>query len=255
MLEIHNLTSGYSGKNILTQFSATIRAQQITVLLGPNGCGKSTLLKSICGILPPKEGQILWQQQDFRQLSPKQLAQTVAYLAQSRRVPDITVRQLVLHGRFPYLSYPRKYRKIDQEIADSVMEKMHISHLAEKSLASLSGGQRQKTYIAMALAQDTPIILLDEPTTYLDVNHQLQTMEQAKQLRADGKTVVMVLHDLNQALQIADEVILMNRGNLVMQGTPEEIYDSGKLNQVFSVGIRRFPTDYGWQYYWEGDSQ
>lgn len=253
MLEIRNLCAGYPGKVILPNFSAGIPEGQITVLLGPNGCGKSTLLKSICGILPAKGGQILLQGQDLRQLPPRDLARTVAYLSQSRRVPEITVRQLVLHGRFPYLGYPRKYRKIDHQITDAALEKMHLSHLADASLSSLSGGQRQKVYIAMALAQDTPVVLLDEPTTYLDVRHQLQIMEEARQLRSAEKTVVMVLHDLNQALQIADRVILMDRGSLVIQGTAEEVYACGKLDSVFGVGVRRMLTDYGWQYYWEGE--
>ena len=253
MLEIRTLSAGYSGNTVLNHFHASIPEQKITVLLGPNGCGKSTLLKAICGILPAKEGQILLQGQDLRLLPPRELAKTVAYLAQSRRVPDITVRQLVLHGRFPYLSYPRKYRKLDQDITDAALEKMHISHLADTSLTALSGGQRQTVYIAMALAQDTPIVLLDEPTTYLDVRHQLQIMEEARELRREGKTVLMVLHDLNQALQVADEVLLMKQGECMIQGTPEAVFNSKKMDRVFGVNIRRIPTERGWQYYWEGE--
>lgn len=251
MLEIRDLTTGYPGKPVLEHFSASIPEGSVTAILGPNGCGKSTLLKAISGLLPIKKGQILWDSQDLGKLSSSERARTVACLPQNRRIPDITVQQLVLHGRFPYVSYPRRYRSLDLEITQQAMETLHIAHLAEKPLASLSGGQQQRVYIAMALAQDTPLVLLDEPTTYLDVHHQLQILSLARLLRHRGKTVVMVLHDLNQALQNADRILLLDQGRLMAQGTPEEVFASGMLDPVFGVSVCRVSFESGWQYYWK----
>ena len=186
MLEIHDLCGGYGQKTVLRDVSFSAPAGRITAILGPNGCGKSTLLKMICGILPAASGIVSLDGQDLQKLPASQIAQKAAYLAQNRQIPDITVGRLVLHGRFPYLSYPRRYRREDYRVAEKVMEQMQIQDLAETHLSQLSGGQQQKAYIAMALAQDTGVILLDEPTTYLDVAYQLQLLRQAKDLAKSG---------------------------------------------------------------------
>lgn len=251
MLEVKKLTAGYPDKQVLRDISLSIPAGKVSVLLGPNGCGKSTLLKALCGILPTESGQVLLNGEDILAQQPRQLAQKVAYLAQSRQVPDITAYKLVLHGRFPYLGYPRRYRKEDHAIARKAMEQMGIWELADTLLENLSGGQRQKVYIAMALAQDTPVILLDEPTTYLDISHQLQLMQQARQLAGQGKTVLMIIHDLPHAFQSADKVILMDKGAIVAHGTPEEIYSAGCADKVFRIKLRRAETPSGWRYYCE----
>ena len=251
MIDIQNLTAGYPGKPVLQDISLTIPAGQVTVIAGPNGCGKSTLLKTLCGILPPGSGIVTVAGKALATYGRQELARTVAYLAQSRQVPDITARRLVLHGRFPYLSYPRRYRPEDLRITQAAMARMGIEDLGDTPLATLSGGQRQKVYLAMALAQDTPVILLDEPTTYLDVAHQLQMMAQAKQLCREGKTVVMVLHDLSQALQSADHLVVLDRGRVIRHGTPEEIYRSQCLEEVFQVHLGRIETNAGWRYYYE----
>ena len=251
MLEIRNLDAGYPGKPVLKDISLDIPTGKITVILGPNGCGKSTLLKALCGILDLSGGRILLEGEELTGLPPKLLARKVAYLAQNRQIPDITVRRLVLHGRFPYLSYPRHYRPEDHAAAQAAMDQMGISALAETPLNRLSGGQRQKVYIAMALAQNTPVILLDEPTTYLDVAHQMQMMDQARALSAQGKTVVMVIHDLSHALRTADRIVLMDAGRVAAQGTPEEVYASGRLDAVFGIKLNRVRTGTGWHYYCE----
>lgn len=249
VLEIRNLRSGYGAKTILQDVSLDAHAGQITVILGPNGCGKSTLLKTICGILPAAAGQVRLDGQDLLALPSNQTAQKVAYLAQNRQVPDITVGRLVLHGRFPYLSYPRRYRAEDLAAARQAMERMGILELKEESLSRLSGGQRQKAYIAMALAQDTSVILLDEPTTYLDVAHQMQMLRQARALAHAGKHVVMVLHDLTHALEIADQVVLMAKGGVIMQGEPERIFESGALENAFGVQVARVQIGAKWRYF------
>lgn len=249
MLEIKNLCAGYAGKPVLENVSVSIPSGQVTVVLGPNGCGKSTLLKALCGILRVTEGKVMLDGQSILPLPRKQLAQKIAFLAQNRQIPDITVRRLVLHGRFPYLSYPRHYRPEDHTATKAAMEQMGIVDLADMPLTQLSGGQRQKAYIAMALAQDTPVIVLDEPTTYLDISHQMQMMRLAKDLSSQGKTVVMVIHDLSHAMQVADRVVLMDGGCVITQGTPEAVFASGRLNAVFGVKLCRVKTGSGWQYY------
>ena len=251
MVEIRQLCAGYHDRRVLNGMDLTIPGGKLTVILGPNGCGKSTLLKVLCGILPVESGEILLDGENAKTFSQRALAQRVAYLAQSRHVPDITVRRLVLHGRFPYLGYPRRYRKEDYAHADRAMEAMGISDLADTPLQNLSGGQRQKVYIAMALAQDTPVVLLDEPTTYLDISHQLQMMDHARSLTEQGKTVVMILHDLPHAFRTADHMVLMENGTVSVEGTPEEIYASGAVDRIFAVKLGRAQTDDGWRYFCE----
>lgn len=250
MLEIRNLSAGYPGQPVLSDIHLAFPKGQVTVIAGPNGCGKTTLLKALAGTLDAR-GEILLDGQALTGLSSRELAQKIAYLPQNRSVPEITVKRLVLHGRFPYLCYPRQYRKEDHAAADAAMEAMGISPLAERTMVSLSGGQRQKVYIAMALAQDTPVVLLDEPTSFLDIAHQMQLMAQAKELALAGKTVVLVLHDLTLALEYADHLVILSEGRVACQGDGESVFASGKLGAVFGVGISRTLTPEGWKYYYE----
>ena len=251
MLEIRNLTVGYGAKPVLNNLSLDIPGGQVTVVIGPNGCGKSTLLKALAGILPAT-GTVTLDGMELLSLPARQRAQRIACLPQSRSVPEITARRLVLHGRFPYLSYPRRYSKADLAIADAALEKLGITGLAERSLTTLSGGQRQKVYIAMALAQDTPVVLLDEPNTFLDIAHQLQLMQQARALAAEGKTAVLVLHDLSMALEYADSLAVLYDGRCPFQGSSEEVFLSGILDAAFGVQVQRAETPAGWKYYFSG---
>lgn len=251
MIELQNVSSGYPGTPVLSDISFIIPKGKVTVILGPNGCGKSTLLKAIIRINPHTSGKILVDGMDISTITSQELARKVTYMAQNRQIPGITAMQMVLHGRFPYLSYPRHYRQEDKRIAKESLEKLNILDLQNISMSKLSGGQRQKVYIAMALAQDTPVVLMDEPTTFLDVSHQLQTMQQARFLADSGKTVVMVLHDLPLAMQTADYLAVMEKGKLVCFGESEEVFTSGCLNRVFGVNVNRFYTEKGWQYYYE----
>lgn len=249
MLEIRKLSAGYPGNPVLQDVSLDLAHGAVTVIAGPNGCGKSTLLKTLAGILPAA-GSVTLGGRELLGLPGRELAKQVAFLPQNRQIPEIPVKQLVLHGRFPYLSYPRRYRRSDEQIAQRAMEQMGVADLADRSLTTLSGGQRQKVYIAMALAQDTPVVLLDEPNTFLDIAHQLQLMRYARTLAAGGKTVVMVLHDLAMALDCADSLVLLSEGRCLFQGSPEEAFRSGKLSGVFGVQIRRMHTSDGWKYYY-----
>lgn len=248
MIEIRELCAGYGEKDVLQNINLTIERGQVTALVGPNGCGKSTLLKTLVGILKKRSGEIRIDDMDLCQMTPQQLARRVAYLPQNRQVPDITVFRMTLHGRFAHLGYPRRYRKTDLEAAQAALERVGMAEQAEEMMNRLSGGQQQKVYLAMALAQDADAILLDEPTTYLDIAYQLKTLEMARELAAAGKAVVLILHDLSQALGMADRVIVLEDGRVVQTGTPEEVFDSGCLDNVFDIRVKRVSIDEGRQY-------
>ena len=250
MIELKNLSAGYGGRDVVHDVTLSFRPGRVLALLGPNGCGKSTLLRTVLGLSPKSGGEVLMDGVPLESLSPRERALKAAYLAQSRTVPNITARKMVLHGRFPHLSYPRRYRKEDYEAVDRALNWADAQDIAHCHMGELSGGQRQKIYLAMALAQDAPAILMDEPTTFLDVGHQLEVMAVARRLAQEGRAVVMVLHDLPLALRGADDAALLSGGRLVMHGTAEEVYASGELDRVFGVALRRVEADGRWQYYY-----
>lgn len=250
MVEVRELSAGYGGQAVLRNVTMAFPTGKVLALLGPNGCGKSTLIKTALGLLPKLGGEVLIDGVSTKTLTPRQIAQRATYLAQTRNVPSITARRMVLHGRFPYLSYPRRYRPEDHAIAQRALEWADAAELAERSMQSLSGGQRQKVYVAMALAQDTETVFMDEPTTYLDVKHQIEVMAVARRLAEQGRSVVAVLHDLCLAMRTADVVAVLWEGRLCQVGTPEEVFTSGVLNRVFGVAVKRVWTESGWQYYY-----
>ena len=239
MLNLQHLSAGYGEKTILHDISLSFPAGTVTAILGPNGCGKSTLLRAAAGLIPLSAGTVTVD-------GP--VARAIAYLPQSRPVPDMTAQQLVLHGRFPWLSWPRRYREKDIAIARAAMDRLGIGEFADRPLGELSGGTRQKCFLAMALAQEAPTLLLDEPTSFLDVGHQLKLMALCRCLASEGKAVALVLHDLPLALQWADRVAVMDQGRMLALGTPEEIWSSGILDRVFGVEVRRLENDGGTQY-------
>ncbi len=250
MIELHGLCAGYPGREVLHDISLDFTPGKVLCLLGPNGCGKSTLLRTANGLLPVSGGQVLLDGSPIERCSPREIALRVAYLPQSRAVPNITARRMVLHGRFPHLGYPRRYRAEDRAAAQQALEWVDAADIAARLLPELSGGQRQKVYLAMALAQDTKTILMDEPTTYLDVRHQLEVMALARRLAEQGRAVVMVLHDLCLAMQSADEIAVLSEGRLIQAGTPEALYAAGVLDRVMGVTIGRTAAGNGWRYYY-----
>ena len=251
MIALRQLRAGYPGRLVLEDVSLDFRPGEVLAILGPNGCGKSTLLRTANGLLPKLEGEILVDVRSITKMSAKEVAQKIAYLPQSRMVPSITAGRMVLHGRFPYLSYPRRYRAEDHAMVRRALDWVGASELADRTLAELSGGQRQKVYLAMALAQDTETVLMDEPTTYLDVSCQLEVMALARRLAEEGRAVVMVLHDLTLALRYAHRAALFCAGRLERTGTPEELYESRALEPVMGVSLGRVETEAGWRYFYQ----
>ncbi len=249
MIELQGLCVGHPGQAVLENITLSFQPGQVLILLGPNGCGKSTLLRTAMGLQPKTGGQVLLDGVPREKRSAREIARKAAYLAQSRTVPNITARRMVLHGRFPYLTFPRRYRPQDHEAARRALEWADASDVADRPMQELSGGQRQKVYLAMALAQDTETILMDEPTTYLDVGHQLDVMDVARRLAGQGKAVVVVLHDLCLAMRSADEIAVLSEGRLAALGTPEAVYASGILDKVFAIKLGRMETETGFQYY------
>ena len=237
-----NLTVRYGTQIVLDNLSLALPAGKITALLGPNGCGKSTLLNCFSRLLAPESGTVLLNDNPINGFSPRQLARRLALLPQHHLTPEgITVRELVSYGRSPWLSLWGRLSAEDNARVNVAMSQTQTHHLADKRLTVLSGGQRQRAFLAMVLAQNTPVVLLDEPTTYLDINHQVDLMRLMGELRTQGKTVVAVLHDLNQASRYCDQLVVMANGHVMAQGTPEEVMTPGLLRTVFSVEAEIHP--------------
>lgn len=250
MIELKNVSSGYGGRPVVRNVTMDFPSGQVTVLLGPNGSGKSTLVKTALGLLPTLEGQVLYDGQNIRELTPRSIAQKAAWLTQSRDTPSIQALKMVLHGRFPYSGYPRSYSREDYAIARSAMETTGSLPYEEENVRTLSGGQRQSVYLAMTLAQNTPTVFMDEPTTFLDIRRQLEILRTARALASQGKAVVLVLHDIGLALERADRVAVLREGKLRCWDEPGRVYDSGVLEEVFGVGIQRMDTPHGVRYYY-----
>ena len=237
MLEFKNITSGYGKSPFLKDISVSFEKGRLTSVIGPNGSGKSTLLKTAVGIVTPDSGELFADGESLTKMKHKETARIIAYLSQGKGTPDMTVEQLVLHGRFPHLGYPRRYNEKDRRAAFDAMEKTGVADYADRNLSSLSGGMRQNVYIAMALAQATDYILLDEPTTYLDISHQLGLMNTLRGLADSGKGIVTVLHDLPLAFTFSDRIIVMNEGKIVADSTPDKVYNSDIIKSVFDITL------------------
>ena len=249
MIVLKDVSAGYGGKAVVSHVDLEFRPGEVLVLLGPNGSGKTTLLKAALGLIPAMDGEILYNGQNTRTMKAKQIARQAAYLTQSRNTPSITALKLVLHGRFPYISYPRSYSDLDRSLARKAMEETETSPFENTNVTLLSGGQRQGVYLAMTLAQDTETVFMDEPTTYLDIGRRLRTLRTARELAASGKAVVLVLHDLDLALRCADRIAVLREGKLLGVDSPEGIYESGILGEAFGVEVHRMDTPHGPQYY------
>lgn len=248
MIEIKDLSFGYGKNHILKNFSACFEKGKLTSVIGTNGSGKSTLLKTIIGILAPDSGDIFVDGTSLSSLKCQDIAKRISYLAQGKNTPDMTAFQMVLHGRFPHLNYPRRYSQKDRNIAYDAINRMGITDYADKSMASLSGGMRQNVYIAMALAQDTDYILLDEPTTYLDISHQLHLMKTLKSLAADGKGIITVMHDLPMAFNFSDRIAVVSCGKAAVCDFPEKVCQKGIIKDIFGIDLNYSPEEKNYYY-------
>ena len=235
-LQARGLSTGYDDRVIVKELDVDIPTGSFTVIIGPNGCGKSTLLRSLARLIKPFAGSVLLDGVDVSSVKTRDLATKIGLLPQSSIAPEgITVIDLVTRGRHPHQRMLQRWSRKDEEAVQAALERTRLTDLTTRVVDELSGGQRQRVWIAMALAQDTPLLLLDEPTTYLDISHQIDVLDLCSALQREGRTLVAVLHDLNQATRYATNLIAMKGGRIVAQGNPTEVVTADLVEEVFGV--------------------
>lgn len=240
VLRAERLTLGYGDRSVVHDLDLDIPEGKVTAIVGPNGCGKSTLLRGISRLLRPTDGRVLLGGRDVHRMPTKQVARAMALLPQHPVVPEgITVGELVARGRHPHHGLLRQWTRQDDEVVTEALELTGTYELVTREVAELSGGQRQRVWIAMVLAQHTDLMLLDEPTSFLDIAHQVEVLDLVRDLSLDrGTTVVMVLHDLAMAARYADHLVAMRGGRVVAQGGPREVVTAETVCDVFGITCR-----------------
>ena len=238
-----DLSLGYGGDDVVHHLDVEIPAGRITMIVGANACGKSTLLRGLARLLRPTGGEVVLDGTSLRELRSLDIAKVIGLLPQSPVAPDsITVADLVGRGRYPHQGWFRQWTSADEVAVQAALEATDTVDLAGRPLAELSGGQRQRVWVAMALAQDTDLLLLDEPTTFLDINHQVELLDLLTDLnRQRGTTIVIVLHDLNLACRYADHIIAMKQGTIVVEGPPRAVIDAAVVTDVFGLACEVAP--------------
>lgn len=236
-LEAKNLGLSYGSHYVFQELNLSIQQGKITVFIGSNGCGKSTLLRSMARLLKPEQGAVILDGHNIARLSTKEVAKRMALLPQGPSAPEgLTVLQLVKQGRYPYQSWLQQWSREDEKMVRRALEVTDMSELAERPVDSLSGGQRQRAWIAMTLAQDTDIILLDEPTTFLDMTHQIEVLDLLYELNeVDQRTIVMVLHDINLACRYAHHIVAIQNRRIYAEGAPEKVVTAEMIEAVFDM--------------------
>lgn len=236
-LEACGITIGYGERVISHELSLQLNAGEFLVILGANACGKSTLLKACARLINPSSGSIVVDGKELARYKSKELAKRLGYLPQKSHAPaGLTVRDLVARGRFSHQRVLQQHSEEDDVKVDAALKLAGVDSLADQLVDELSGGQQQRVWIALVLAQDTPLMLLDEPTTYLDVVHQLRVLDLCRHInRSQGKTVVLVLHDLNQAARYADRVVMMKQGSIAAMGTVDEVFTPETIFEVYGL--------------------
>lgn len=235
-LHADNVTLRYDERTISRNLSAAVPDGSFTVIVGPNACGKSTLLRALSRLLVPSAGQVILDGRSIADLAAKDVARRLGLLPQSSIAPEgITVADLVARGRYPHQSFLRQWSKADEEAVVAAMEATRVTDLSGRFVDELSGGQRQRVWVAMVLAQETPILLLDEPTTFLDIAHQIELLDLLADLNRQGRTIVAVLHDLNHACRYASHLIAMKDGAIIAEGKPGEIVSAQLIEDVFGL--------------------
>ena len=237
LLSAREVTVGYGGEPVLPSLSLDVLPGDFMVIVGPNGCGKSTLLKSLARVNRPSSGRIDLDGEDVHRMRGRQVARRISLLPQSAAAPEgITVAELVARGRHPHHTLLKQWSTSDEQAVAEALERTQLTALADTSVDSLSGGQRQRVWVAMVLAQDTEVILLDEPTTFLDIAHQYELLELFADLNAEGRTIVAVLHDLNQAARFASRLVVMRDGHIHGDGAPADVVTGDLVREVFGLG-------------------
>ena len=236
-IRVKRLSVAYENNLIIEDMNLSIPKGEISIIIGANGCGKSTLLKSIARVIKAKSGDIFINNKDIKKQKEKAIAKEVAFLPQGPICPNgITVRELVAYGRFPHQKMIGGLTIHDKEIIDWAIKETGLTEFREREVDSLSGGQRQRAWIAMVLAQETEIIMLDEPTTYLDMSYQLEVLEVLERLNKEKKiTIVIVLHELNNACRFAQNIIGLKKGKIVCEGKPLEVINKGNLKEIYGI--------------------
>ncbi|MFC1464222.1 MAG: ABC transporter ATP-binding protein [Candidatus Brachytrichaceae bacterium NZ_4S206] len=237
MIETQHLALSYDSVPVIDALDVHVPAGRITALVGPNGCGKSTLLRGLARLLKPKGGSVLLDGKDIHTIPTRELAKRLGILPQGPVAPEgLTVRELVAQGRYPHQSWLKQWQAEDEAAVNKALDITGMTSLAERPVDALSGGQRQRAWIAMTLAQETEIILLDEPTTFLDLSHQIEVLRLLERLNHDeGRTIVMVVHDLNHATRHAHHIIALRDGKIAAQGDPRQVLTRALLEEVFQV--------------------
>jgi iron complex transport system ATP-binding protein len=239
-LRAQDLTLGYDAEDVVRNLDVAIPDGRITVIVGANACGKSTLLRGLARLLKPRRGSVLLGGRSVHDMRSVEVARVLGLLPQTPVAPDgITVADLVGRGRYPHQGWFRQWSAADDAAVASALAATGTADLAERSVAELSGGQRQRVWIAMALAQETDLLLLDEPTTFLDINHQVELLDLLTDLnRGSGSTIVIVMHDLNLACRYADHLVAMKDGAIVGQGRPADVIDAETVREVFGLDCK-----------------
>ncbi|WP_030687039.1 ABC transporter ATP-binding protein [Streptomyces sp. NRRL B-1347] len=236
-LTTRELTLAYEDRTVVHALDLAVPDGAVTVIVGPNACGKSTTLRALGRLLKPKGGAVLLDGEELAKLPTRRVAQRIGLLPQTPVAPEaITVADLVARGRQPHQRWWQQWSDADERAVTEAMERTDVTALAERPVDELSGGQRQRVWIAMALAQETELLLLDEPTTYLDISHQVEVLDLVRQLNHDrGRTVAVVLHDLNQAARYADHLVAMKEGRVVAEGAPRDVVTAELVRDVFGL--------------------
>ncbi|MEU9717531.1 ABC transporter ATP-binding protein [Streptomyces sp. NPDC047976] len=235
-LAARGVTVGYGGRSVIEDLDVEIPAGVVTTIIGPNGCGKSTLLRTLSRLLRPTGGTVVLDGEDIGRLRTRDVAKKLGLLPQAPVAPDgLTVSDLVARGRHPHQGWLRQWSSDDAAVVERALAMTGVSDLADRAVDTLSGGQRQRVWISMALAQGTDLLLLDEPTTYLDLAHAIDVLDLVDDLHEGGRTVVMVLHDLNLATRYSDNLVVMRAGSVLAQGHPREVVTAGLLQEAFGL--------------------